>query len=142
VRAGLARAFGVNADGPGEKSAEEFAGTLDDLELQAANLKMGIWAKTNWTKLPSERREQRMDDEELNLAIDNHKLKPGEVLNPNTAARDELTRLPGIAEKTANRIIEAREDTPFTKPEDLLRVQGINDKTLEKFRVHLDFKTP
>jgi len=142
VRTGLARAFGVYADGPGDRSAEEYEKNLDDLELQAASGRLGIWAKTNWDKLPVERKAQRQDDEEADLAIGDHKLKAGETLNPNTAARDDLDKLPGIGEEMANRIIEAREDAPFEKPEDLMRVPGIKQKTLEKFRVHLDFKKP
>lgn len=142
VRAGLARAFGVNADGPGEQTAEEFAEALDDLELQAATQKMGIWAKTNWEKLPAERKEQRQDDEEVKLSIDDQKLKDGETINPNTASRDDLIRLPGIGDFLADRIIEAREESPFVKSEDLLRVPKLKQKTLEKVRHYLDFKAP
>ena len=142
VKSGLARGFGVYADGPGERSAEEYENTLNDIELQSAKLGVGIWSKTNWDKLPIERREQRQDEQNANLAIDNGKLKPGETLDPNTAARDDLMKLPGIGEFLANRIIEAREDAPFQKPEDLLRVPGIKQKTLDKFSQYLDFKAP
>ncbi len=87
---------------------------------------LGIWSKTNWDKLPVEREAQRKDDDEANLAIGNNKLKPGDKINPNEAARDELMKLPGIGEEMANRIIEAREQTRFARPEDLQRVPGSN----------------
>ncbi len=141
VKSGIARAFGTFDDGPGERSAEEYEKSLIDLELQSAKRGLGIWSKTNWDKLPVERHAQRKDDDEAELAIGNNKLKPGEKLNPNLASRDELMKLPGVAEETANRIIEARDDAPFEKPEDLFRVHGIKLKTLEKFRHHLEFNT-
>jgi endonuclease YncB( thermonuclease family) len=142
VKSGLARAFGVYADGPGERSAQEYEDTLDDLELQSAKRGVGIWSKTDWDKLPIERRAQRKDEQDADLAIDNGKLKPGETLNPNTAARDDLMKLPGIREFLADRIIETREDAAFEKPEDLMRVPGIKQKTLDELRQHLDFAKP
>jgi len=142
VKGGLARSFGVHADGPAGRSAEEYEDTLDDLELQAAKRGAGIWFKTNWDKLPGERRAQRMDEEEADLAIGDGKLEQGKKLDPNMAARDELMKLPGIGELLANRIIEAREQAPFEKPEDLLRVPGIKQKTLDKLTRFLEFKQP
>lgn len=140
VKSGLARAFGVYADGPGDRSAEEYKNTLNDFELQSAKRGLGIWSKTDWEKLPVERKAQRQDDDEVNLAIGDQKLQPGEKINPNTATRDELMRLPGVGDFLANHIIEARKDAPFRKPEDLLRVPKLKQKTLEKLIQHLDFK--
>lgn len=45
-------------------------------------------------------------------------------LNINTATTDQLVALPGIAELTASRIIAARQQTPFTRIEEL-RERGI-----------------
>ncbi|MGN0741991.1 MAG: ComEA family DNA-binding protein [Candidatus Fimadaptatus sp.] len=42
-----------------------------------------------------------------------------------------LTSLPGIGEKTAQRIIDGR---PYESVEDLRRVEGIGEKTLEGIR--------
>ena len=56
-------------------------------------------------------------------------------VNLNTATVDELTSLPGIGPSYAKRIVEFREKNgPFKKVEDLLNVQGIGEKTLEKIR--------
>lgn len=49
-------------------------------------------------------------------------------------ARDELMLLPGVGEVTANRIIQAR---PFRKADDLLNVEGIGPKTLERLMLFL-----
>jgi endonuclease YncB( thermonuclease family) len=139
VKIGLARAFGVYTDGPEERSADEYEKTLDDIEFQAAKRGLGIWSKTDWDKLPDERKTQRRDDDEADLAIDKPKLKQGEKLNPNNAARDELMKLPGIGEEMANRIIEKQ---PYEKPDDLLEVAGIGIKKLEAIRPFLDFSLP
>lgn len=57
------------------------------------------------------------------------------MINPNTAARDELMKLPGVGEVTANRIIESR---PYSKPEDLLEVSGIGKQTLLQLEPFLE----
>jgi len=136
VKTGLARAFGVYADGPGERSEEEYEKTLDDFELQSAKRGLGIWSKTDWDKLPIERKAQREEEDEADLAIGIKKLKEGEKIDLNIAARDDLMKLPGIGEEIANRIIEKQ---PFEKPEDLLEVLGIGRKKLEAIRPFLLF---
>ena len=95
---------------------------------------MGAWAKTDWERLPLEREAERKETAELNLAAGPKKLAPGIKINPNTAARDQLMLLPGVGEVTANRIIEAR---PFKKPKDLLQVEGIGPKTLQRLTPYL-----
>lgn len=140
VRAGLARAHGVYADGPGDRTRDDYKETLADIELQAAKLGRGIWARTDWQKLPAERMEQRKEEEETGLATGKAALADDFRINPNLAARDELMKLPRIGEALADRIIEARDEKPFLNPEDLMRVPGIKDSTLEVIRPHLEFK--
>jgi endonuclease YncB( thermonuclease family) len=129
IRLGLARAFGVYRETPTKMSAGDYRALLQDVELQAAKRGVGAWAKTNWDRLPGERQDERQEDADLNLATARPKLAPGAKINPNTAARDELMKLPGVGEVTANRIIEAR---PFKKPQDLLNVEGIGPKALQR----------
>jgi competence protein ComEA len=89
--------------------------------------------------LPEQRRVERAQEEEENL-----RAAPLEKssINPNTAARDELMRLPGVGEVTATRIMEERENKKFLTVEDLLRVPGIGRKTAEKFAPYLVFSKP
>ena len=56
----------------------------------------------------------------------------------NPADADELDTLPGVGEVIAQRIIEEREENgPFYYPEDLMNVNGIGEKTLEKLLPHI-----
>jgi len=60
---------------------------------------------------------------------------PEAKVNINTASAEELTTLPGIGPSYAQRIVEHREKNgPFKRPEDLLGVRGIGDKTFERIR--------
>ena len=55
------------------------------------------------------------------------------VVNLNTASVDQLAALPGIGEKTAQRILEHRQKNgPFKKPEDLMNIKGIGEKNCGK----------
>jgi len=134
VREGLARAFGVYRETPEGLHADDFRERLRDLELQAAQRGAGVWAETDWDKLPEERQLERREEAELALATDPLAGLEKNSVNPNTAARDELMRLPGIGEVTANRIIEHR---PFATLDQLDRVPGIGPATLRQIRPFL-----
>ena len=56
-------------------------------------------------------------------------------LNINTASAAELEVLPGIGETRAAAIVADRDaNGPFSTVDDLTRVEGIGEKTVEKLR--------
>lgn len=55
-----------------------------------------------------------------------------EKININTASLEQLMKLERVGAKYAQRIIEYREkEGPFKKPEDIMNVPGIGEKTWE-----------
>jgi competence protein ComEA len=55
-----------------------------------------------------------------------------DAVDLNSATAQELTRLPGIGEALAGRIVAYREENgPFARLEDLLNVPGIGEATLD-----------
>jgi competence protein ComEA len=61
-------------------------------------------------------------------------------IDPNTADRATLMRLPGVGPVLADRILVDRARSgPYARPEDLLRVPGIGPAKLAKLRAHLVF---
>ncbi|MGD2057102.1 MAG: helix-hairpin-helix domain-containing protein [Anaerolineales bacterium] len=61
----------------------------------------------------------------------------GPSINPNTADQQELILLPGVGEALAQRIIERR---PFDSIEDLQRVPGLGESTLDRIRPMIALK--
>ena len=60
---------------------------------------------------------------------------PGSVIDINRATPEALERLPRIGPAVARRIVDDRtRNGPFKRVDDLKRVKGIGEKTLEKIR--------
>jgi competence protein ComEA len=65
------------------------------------------------------------------------------VVNLNTATVSQIATLPGIGEKTAERIIEYREKNGgFKKVEDLMNVKGIGEKSFLKLKALITVGDP
>jgi competence protein ComEA len=65
------------------------------------------------------------------------------VLNVNTASADELTRLPRVGGKLAQRIVEHRQQHgAFRRPEDLMEVKGIGEKMFQGLKPYVAISGP
>lgn len=56
------------------------------------------------------------------------------LVNLNTASKTRLMTIPGIGEATADRILQYRSHTPFSRPDDLMNIKGIGEKRFERMR--------
>lgn len=61
-------------------------------------------------------------------------LKSQSYIDLNLAEKEELMTLPGVGEKTADKIIAYREAQPFEKVDDLLKVSGFGKKKMETLK--------
>jgi competence protein ComEA len=60
------------------------------------------------------------------------------AININTATADEFEKLPHIGRKTAETIVEFREQNgPFRRPESLMQIRGISEKRFLELREFL-----
>lgn len=74
------------------------------------------------------------ENEEDNIVIENN------LLNINTATKDELKELNGIGDTLANNIIEYRKNNKFNTIEDILNVNGIGESKYNNIKEYICVK--
>jgi competence protein ComEA len=68
---------------------------------------------------------------------------PTSPVDLNQASLEELTAVPGIGPTTAQRIVDWRtEHGPFESVDDLLKIKGIGEKSVEKLRPYVKVSRP
>lgn len=72
---------------------------------------------------------ENLEDDSINLSGDSN-----ELVNINTADKNELMTLPNVGEKRAEAIINYRKDHRFESIEDIKNVTGIGDKFFESLK--------
>ncbi len=69
--------------------------------------------------------------EEIEELVESSGNKSDNKININNCTKEELITLPGIGEKTAEKILNYREENKFEKIEDIMEVPGIGEKKYE-----------
>jgi len=88
----------------------------------------------------SEVNQNEIQDPERKIEIKETDCKKNEKINVNSCAEKDLLELPGIGEVKAAEIVRYRNTNgDFNKLEDLIKVKGIGEKTLQKIKDFITF---
>ena len=146
VEAGLARIYGKPARGTGNpvgSSPDRYVEGLRQLERDAQRAKVGGWRKSARVAPPQPSPSLTPQLTVNSLMQTSRPLAPaiptssGPTVNVNTASAAQLEAIPGIGPALSGRLIAAR---PFSGPRDLMRVNGIGEKTMVKLTPYLKFQ--
>ncbi len=134
VEHGLARIHGKTRPSPDGTPSETMIEELQDMRSVAMLNRAGIWGETD-PGLLSEMHERQREKERERKAF-RAKLKPkrtscDEPLDLNTASQEQIQQLRGIGPVKAAKIAASK---PYHSVEDLLKIPGIGEKTLDKIR--------
>ncbi len=136
VKNGFARTHGIGRKTPNGIPRSEMIERLRDFETSAMLKRIGIWLESDPDRIAEFRAKQRQDDQELKDLKDQIKkarFSDG-PLDINTAIKAKLIFINGIGPILAERIIAGR---PYKTVDDLLKVEGIGSKKLEKIRPYV-----
>ena len=71
------------------------------------------------------------------LVYEDLKQPTPEKISINSATLDELTLIPGVGPKTAEKIILYRKNKKFSLISDILKIKGIGKKKFQKLKKHI-----
>ena len=134
VEQGLARIHGKTRPAPSGTPSETVLEELQDMRWIAMLNRAGIWGETDPRLLSEMHKRKREKDRERKAFREKLKTKRTSCDNPfdlNTASTEQFQQLHGIGPVTAAKITAGR---PYRSVEDLLKIPGIGEKTLEKMR--------
>lgn len=123
-------------------AVEKLGGTTKKADLNNINLAIRVKDEEHYI-IPKigEAKQENLKDVNNTKDIENAEIKnentakDSSKININTATLEELDKLPGVGEATANKIISHREENgQFKNIEDIKNVNGIGDKKFENMK--------
>ena len=123
-------------------AVEKLGGTTKKADLNNINLAIRVKDEEQYI-IPKigEAKQENLKDVNNTKDIENAEIKnentekDSSKININTATLEELDKLPGVGEATANKIISHREENgQFKNIEDIKNVNGIGDKKFENMK--------
>ena len=123
-------------------AVEKLGGTTKKADLNNINLAIRVKDEEHYI-IPKigEAKQEDLKDVNNTKDIENAEIKnentakDSSKININTATLEELDKLPGVGESTANKIISHREENgQFKNIEDIKNVNGIGDKKFENMK--------
>lgn len=123
-------------------AVEKLGGTTKKADLNNINLAIRVKDEEHYI-IPKigEAKQEDLKDINNTKDIENAEIKnentakDSSKININTATLEELDKLPGVGEATANKIISHREENgQFKNIEDIKNVNGIGDKKFENMK--------
>lgn len=123
-------------------AVEKLGGTTKKADLNNINLAIRVKDEEHYI-IPKigEAKQEDLKDVNNTKDIENAEIKnentekDSSKININTATLEELDKLPGVGEATANKIISHREENgQFKNIEDIKNVNGIGDKKFENMK--------
>ena len=123
-------------------AVEKLGGTTKKADLNNINLAIRVKDEEHYI-IPKigEAKQEDLQDVNNTKDIENAEIKnentakDSSKININTATLEELDKLPGVGEATANKIISHREENgQFKNIEDIKNVNGIGDKKFENMK--------
>lgn len=123
-------------------AVEKLGGTTKKADLNNINLAIRVKDEEHYI-IPKigEAKQEDLKDVNNTKDIENTEIKnentakDSSKININTATLEELDKLPGVGEATANKIISHREENgQFKNIEDIKNVNGIGDKKFENMK--------
>ena len=117
-------------------AVEKVGGTTKKADLNGVNMAVKLQDEMHYTipKIGDIAREDNSKLETNDNTNQNEALKTSQI-NINTATIEELDKLPGVGEATANKIVSHRNDNgEFKNIEEIKNVNGIGDKKFEAMK--------
>ncbi|NLY20817.1 MAG: DUF655 domain-containing protein [Tissierellia bacterium] len=107
---------------------DKAGGLSSEVDLDRINLAMVL---EDEQKIYIPNKDEEIDED----LVDNE----SSLININTAGKDRLVLIPGIGDKTAEKIIQYRQEHRFSSIEDIKNVPGIGDKKFDEMKNYIRY---